>query len=435
MAQQVGAEREKARTIEPLRGLWPFMRPYRASLWAALAALTATALLTLSLPIAVRRVVDNFFAESLRIVDAYFAAALGIAALLAIGTALRYLSGDPARRAGDRRYPAGDLRPGHRDEPGLLRADHDRGGAVAADDGHDARPVGDRLLGVGRAAQRADARRRARASAGHEPEADRAGARRRAGGAGADPRARAPGQGAVAREPGPDRRRERAGVREPARGADGAGLYPRGGEPGGVRRSRRALVRRRPAADQDPGGAERDRDLPRLRRDRRGALDRGARRAFGRDDPGFAGAVRDLCGHRRRRGGVALRDLGRAAAGGGRDRAYGRAPACGRQRRRSARAGAGPPAAQGRDRVRGRHLPLSGAAADAGARRARSQDRTGGDRGAGRAVGRRKDHDLPAPDAVLRSRRGAGDARRRSTCGTWRGWICGASSRWCRRSR
>ena len=90
MAQQVGAEREKARTIEPLRGLWPFMRPYRASLWAALAALTATALLTLSLPIAVRRVVDNFFAESLRIVDAYFAAALEIAALLAIGTALRY---------------------------------------------------------------------------------------------------------------------------------------------------------------------------------------------------------------------------------------------------------------------------------------------------------------------------------------------------------
>ena len=37
-----------------------------------------------------RRVVDNFFAESLRLVDAYFAAALGIAALLAIGTAARY---------------------------------------------------------------------------------------------------------------------------------------------------------------------------------------------------------------------------------------------------------------------------------------------------------------------------------------------------------
>ena len=49
-----------------------------------------TAALTLSLPIAVRRVVDNFFAESLALVDAYFAAALGIAALLALGTAARF---------------------------------------------------------------------------------------------------------------------------------------------------------------------------------------------------------------------------------------------------------------------------------------------------------------------------------------------------------
>ena len=60
--------------------------------------------------------------------------------------------------------------------------------------------------------------------------------------------ARAAGQGAVAREPGPDRRRERAGVREPARGADGAGLHPRGGEPGGVRRARSS------ARSTPPGG-------------------------------------------------------------------------------------------------------------------------------------------------------------------------------------
>ena len=81
--------RARARTIGPLRGLWPFIRPYRRYLWASLAALTATAMLSLSLPIAVRRVVDNFFAESLGLVDEYFAAALGIAALLAIGTAAR----------------------------------------------------------------------------------------------------------------------------------------------------------------------------------------------------------------------------------------------------------------------------------------------------------------------------------------------------------
>jgi ATP-binding cassette, subfamily B, bacterial len=90
MAARIGEERDKARTIGPLRGLWPHIRPYRGHLWAALAALTATAGLTLSLPVAVRRVVDNFFAESLALMDAYFAAALGIAALLAIGTAARF---------------------------------------------------------------------------------------------------------------------------------------------------------------------------------------------------------------------------------------------------------------------------------------------------------------------------------------------------------
>ena len=64
------AERPRARTIGPLRGLWPFLRPYRGYLWASLAALTATAMLSLSLPLAVRRVVDGFFAESLALVDA-----------------------------------------------------------------------------------------------------------------------------------------------------------------------------------------------------------------------------------------------------------------------------------------------------------------------------------------------------------------------------
>jgi ATP-binding cassette subfamily B protein len=90
MADGLAAEREKARTIGPLRGLWPFMRPYRGTLWAALVALTVTAGLSLSLPLAVRRVIDNFFNEQLAVVDAYFLAAIGIAALLALGTAARF---------------------------------------------------------------------------------------------------------------------------------------------------------------------------------------------------------------------------------------------------------------------------------------------------------------------------------------------------------
>jgi ATP-binding cassette, subfamily B, bacterial len=83
-------ERPKARTVGPLRGLLPFLRPYRLLVWGALAALTVTAMLSLALPLAVRRVVDGFFEESVRLMDAYFAAAIGIAALLALGTALRF---------------------------------------------------------------------------------------------------------------------------------------------------------------------------------------------------------------------------------------------------------------------------------------------------------------------------------------------------------
>jgi ATP-binding cassette subfamily B protein len=85
-----GDERAKAATIGPIGGLWPYLRPHRTMLWLALAALTLTAAVTLSLPIAVRRVVDSFFAESVDLVDAYFLAALGIAALLALGTAARF---------------------------------------------------------------------------------------------------------------------------------------------------------------------------------------------------------------------------------------------------------------------------------------------------------------------------------------------------------
>ena len=84
------AEREKSRTIRPLRRLAPFLAPYRLLLAAALVALVVTAMLALALPLAVRRVVDGFFVEDLRMMDVYFAGAIGIAALLALGTALRF---------------------------------------------------------------------------------------------------------------------------------------------------------------------------------------------------------------------------------------------------------------------------------------------------------------------------------------------------------
>lgn len=82
--------RTKSRNIGALRGLWPFMRPYRGLLAIALLALVATAAITLALPLAVRRVVDGFEARELALLNRYFAGALGLAGLLALGTGLRY---------------------------------------------------------------------------------------------------------------------------------------------------------------------------------------------------------------------------------------------------------------------------------------------------------------------------------------------------------
>ncbi len=83
-------EREKSRKLGSLSALWPFMKPYRALMAAAILALVATACISLVLPLAVRRVVDNFNVKSGELLNLYFGAALAIAAALALGTALRY---------------------------------------------------------------------------------------------------------------------------------------------------------------------------------------------------------------------------------------------------------------------------------------------------------------------------------------------------------
>jgi ATP-binding cassette subfamily B protein len=90
MVEVVGLNREKSKAVGPLRGLMPFLAPYRLLVWGALVTLTVTAALSLTLPLAVRRVVDGFSAEDLSLMDYYFGAAIGIAALLALGTALRF---------------------------------------------------------------------------------------------------------------------------------------------------------------------------------------------------------------------------------------------------------------------------------------------------------------------------------------------------------
>jgi ATP-binding cassette subfamily B protein len=85
----VTEERARSRKVGALRGLMPFLRPYRGLLALASAALVLTATVSLVLPMAVRRVVDNFNAEQ-GILDLYFGAAIVVAGLFALGSGLRY---------------------------------------------------------------------------------------------------------------------------------------------------------------------------------------------------------------------------------------------------------------------------------------------------------------------------------------------------------
>ena len=89
-AKSSADERPKSRKIGALRGLAPFMIPYRTLAVLAVLALVLTACVSLVLPLAVRRVVDNFGTQDAALLDSYFGAAVGIAALLALGTGLRY---------------------------------------------------------------------------------------------------------------------------------------------------------------------------------------------------------------------------------------------------------------------------------------------------------------------------------------------------------
>ncbi len=86
----VDEDRPKSKKVSALRGLVPFLRPYRGLLVLSLLALILTAALSLILPMAVRRVVDGFGAGETSLLDQYFGAALAIAGLLALGTGLRY---------------------------------------------------------------------------------------------------------------------------------------------------------------------------------------------------------------------------------------------------------------------------------------------------------------------------------------------------------
>jgi ATP-binding cassette, subfamily B, bacterial len=84
-------DRPKAKSVQPLRALWPFVKPYRGKLALALLALGVAAGASLSLPAAVGQMIDHgFSAADARLIDRYFVVLFAVAAVLAVATPLRF---------------------------------------------------------------------------------------------------------------------------------------------------------------------------------------------------------------------------------------------------------------------------------------------------------------------------------------------------------
>ncbi len=84
-------ERENPRDLRPLARLLPFMLQYKWQAVAALVALVVASLATLLVPIAVRRVLDNgFTGQDPALINQYFGVMLGVVAVLAIASSLRF---------------------------------------------------------------------------------------------------------------------------------------------------------------------------------------------------------------------------------------------------------------------------------------------------------------------------------------------------------
>jgi ATP-binding cassette, subfamily B, bacterial len=84
-------ERSNPRDLRPLARLLPFLLRYKLQAAAALVALAVASAATLTIPIAVRRVLDHGFtgADS-AVVNSYFIAMLGVVAVLAVSSSVRF---------------------------------------------------------------------------------------------------------------------------------------------------------------------------------------------------------------------------------------------------------------------------------------------------------------------------------------------------------
>lgn len=90
MTSASDTKQRSSRSLKPLAMLWPFIRPYRGTLLLALVALVVASAAVLSMPFAVRDVIDQgFTSERASDIDQYFLALLGFAVVIGLFGAAR----------------------------------------------------------------------------------------------------------------------------------------------------------------------------------------------------------------------------------------------------------------------------------------------------------------------------------------------------------
>jgi ATP-binding cassette subfamily B protein len=90
-AAQPGPEAPKKASPKALLALVPYLLRYKARIAGALAAVALAVAATLAVPFAIRRMIDfGFSGESAGLIDTYFLGLVGVAALLALASGLRF---------------------------------------------------------------------------------------------------------------------------------------------------------------------------------------------------------------------------------------------------------------------------------------------------------------------------------------------------------
>ena len=90
-ARQFIEQRDNSRDLRPLKRLLPFLMQYKGKAVAALVALAVASGATLTVPVAVRRVLDHGFnGNDATLVNQYFGVMLAVVAVLALASSLRF---------------------------------------------------------------------------------------------------------------------------------------------------------------------------------------------------------------------------------------------------------------------------------------------------------------------------------------------------------